>query len=142
MTTRKRLLTGAGAAVALLVPVAVVSASHVRIEAPVVSSPPAAVVVPVPAPTQTVQADEIKAGVVRANTIYANRIQADEVRGAVHQTRGVRVRDNRGKIKAPEVVASVIYADEVSANTVEADTIYVRDLEPSLRPPGQGGQER
>jgi hypothetical protein len=61
--------------------------------------------------------------------IYANKIEADEVRGAVHQTRGVKVRDSRGKIKAPEVVASVIYADEISANTVEADTIYVRELD-------------
>ena len=66
---------------------------------------------------------------MRANTIYANRIEADEVRGAVHQTRGVKVRDSQGKIKAPEVVASVIYADEISANTVEADTIYVRELD-------------
>jgi hypothetical protein len=127
MTTKKRLLTGAVAAVAFAVPVAIVSANHVRIEGPVVSSPPAAVVVPVP--TQTVQANEIKAGVVRANTIYANKIEADEVRGAVHQTRGVKVRDSQGKIKAPEVVASVIYADEISANTVEADTIYVRELD-------------
>jgi len=89
MTSKKRLLTGAVAAVAFTVPVAVVS----------------------------------------ANTIHANKIEADEVRGAVHQTRGVKVRDSRGKIKAPEVVASVIYADEISANTVEADTIYVRELD-------------
>jgi len=129
MNRTKRLLTGAVAAVAFTVPVAIVSANHVRIEAPVVSSPPAALVVPVPAPTQTVQADQIKAGVVRANTIYANKIAADEVRGAVHQTRGVKVRDSQGKIKAPEVVAPVIYADEISANTVEADTIYVRELD-------------
>src|ERR1700737_660258 len=60
MTTKKRLLAGAVAAVAFAVPVAIVSANHVRIEAPVVSSPPASVVVPVPAPTQTVQANEIK----------------------------------------------------------------------------------
>jgi hypothetical protein len=86
MPTRKRLLPGAVAAVAFTVPVAIVSANHVRIEAPVVSSSPAAMVVPVPAPTQTVQADEIKAG-------DANKIAADEVRGAVHQTRGVKVRD-------------------------------------------------
>ena len=129
MTRRKRLLTSAVAAVALITPVAVVSANHIRIEAPAVTTPPTTVIVPVPAPTQTVQADQIKAGVVRANTIYANRIEADEVRGAVHQTRGVKVRDSQGKIKAPEVVASVIYADEISANTVEADTIYVRDLD-------------
>jgi hypothetical protein len=87
------------------------------------------VVVPVPTPTQTLQADEIRAGVVRANVIYANRIEADEVRGAVHQTHGVKVRDSQGKLKAPEVVASTIYADTISANTVEADTIYVRDLD-------------
>jgi hypothetical protein len=129
MNRTKRLLTGAVAAAAFIVPVAVGSANHIRIEAPPVSAPPTTVVVPVPAPTQTMQADEIKAGVVRANTIYANKIEADEVRGAVHQTRGVKVRDSQGKIKAPEVLASVIYADVISANTVEADTIYVRELD-------------
>src|SRR4029077_3441012 len=133
MTPRKRLLTSIATAAALIAPVAVVSANHIRVEAPPVPAPPATVVVPVPAPipapTQTMQVDEIKAGVVRANTIYANKIEADEVRGSVHQSRGVKVRDSQGKIKAPEVVASVIYADQISANTVEADTIYVRDLE-------------
>jgi len=129
MNRTKRLLTGAVAAAAFIVPVAVGSANHIRIEAPPASAPPTTVVVPVPAPTQTMQADEIKAGVVRANTIYANKIEADEVRGAVHQTRGVKVRDSQGKIKAPEVLASVIYADVISANTVEADTIYVRELD-------------
>src|SRR5438309_2322097 len=131
MTPRKRLLTSIATAAALIAPVAAVSANHVRVEAPAVPAPPATVVVPVPAPTptQTMQVDEIKAGVVRANTIYANKIEADEVRGSVHQSRGVKVRDSQGKIKAPEVVASVIYADEISANTVEADTIYVRELD-------------
>jgi hypothetical protein len=129
MTPRKRLLTSIVTAAALIAPVAVVSANHIRVEAPPVPAPPATAVVPVPAPTQTMQVDEIKAGVVRANTIYANKIEADEVRGSVHQSRGVKVRDSQGKIKAPEVVASVIYADQISANTVEADTIYVRDLE-------------
>lgn len=129
MTQRKRLLTSFTTAAVLITPVAVVSANHVRVEGPPVSVPPTTVVVPVPAPTQTMQVDEIKAGVVRANTIYANKIEADEVRGTVHQSHGVKVRDSQGKIKAPEVVASVIYADQISANTVEADTIYVRDLE-------------
>lgn len=131
MTQRKRLLTSFTTAAVLITPVAVVSANHVRVEGPPVSVPPTTVVVPVPvpAPTQTMQVDEIRAGVVRANTIYANKIEADEVRGTVHQSHGVKVRDSQGKIKAPEVVASVIYADQISANTVEADTIYVRDLE-------------
>ena len=129
MTQRKRLLTSFTTAAVLITPVAVVSANHVRVEGPPVSVPPTTVVVPVPAPTQTMQVDEIRAGVVRANPIYANKIEADEVRGTVHQSHGVKVRDSQGKIKAPEVVASVIYADQISANTVEADTIYVRDLE-------------
>ncbi|HUP38155.1 MAG TPA: hypothetical protein VNC82_22230 [Candidatus Limnocylindria bacterium] len=65
---------------------------------------------------------------VRANIVYANKLEADEVRGAVHQTRGLKVKDSEGKIKAPEVVASVIYADEISANAVVAGAIYVREL--------------
>ena len=39
MTRRKRLLTAAVVAAALTAPVAVVSANHVRIEAPVVPGP-------------------------------------------------------------------------------------------------------
>jgi len=134
MTQRKRLLAVVLGAGALIAPVAAVSANHVRFEGvpptagpPVVVSPPA-VVVPAPAPAQTLHADEITAGVVRANIIYANKLEADEVRGAVHQSRGLKVQDSQGKIKAPEVAASVIYADEISANTVVADTIYVREL--------------
>ncbi|HEY7038493.1 MAG TPA: hypothetical protein VID28_06575 [Methylomirabilota bacterium] len=130
MSTRKYLLATAVGSMALITPVAGVFADHVK-----VGGPPASVVVapaPVPAPvpaTQTIQADEIKAGTVRASIIYANKIEADEVRGAVHQTRGVKVKNSEGKIQAPEVAASVIYADEITANTVVADTIYVRDLE-------------
>src|ERR1051325_437350 len=94
MTPRKRLLTSMATAAALIAPVAVVSANHVRVDAPAVPAPPTTVVVPVPAPvpapTQTMQVDEIKAGVVRANTIYANNIEADEVRGTVHQSHGVK----------------------------------------------------
>jgi len=136
VTERKRILAGVLAAVALIAPVAAVSANHVRIDGvppaapppPVVAQP--AVVVPVPTPTQaqTLQVDEIEAGVVRANIIYANKLEADEVRGVVHQSRGLQVSDRQGKIKAPEVAASVIYADEISANTVVADQIYVREL--------------
>ena len=116
MTERKRVLAIALAAAALIAPVAVVSANHIRIDGPppALVAPPA-VVVPAPAPAQTLQVDEIKAGVVRANIIYANRLEADEVRGAVHQTRGLKVNDSQGKIEAPEVAASVIYADEISA---------------------------
>jgi len=127
---RKRFLAVAAAAATLAASAGVVSANHIRIESPVPATPPpTAVIVPVPAPTQTVQADEIRAGVVRANVIYANKIEADQVRGTVHQTHGVKVRDSQGKIKAPEVVASTIYADTISANTVDADTIYVRELD-------------
>jgi hypothetical protein len=129
MDKRKRLLAVGLAAAALIAPVAAVSANHIRIDGtpPPVAAPPA-VLVPAPAPAQTLQVDEIEAGVVRANIIYANKLEADEVRGAVHQTRGLKVKDSQGKIKAPEVAASVIYADEISANTVVADAIYVREL--------------
>ncbi len=135
MDKRNRLLAVGVAAAALIAPVAAVSANHIRVDGmpPPVAAPPA-VLVPAPAPAQTVQpaqtlqVDEIKAGVVRANIIYANKLEADEVRGAVHQTRGLKVNESQGKIKAPEVAASVIYADEISANTVVADAIYVREL--------------
>jgi hypothetical protein len=133
MTERKRFLAVTLAAAALIAPAVAVSANHIRIDGmppavppPVVSQP--AVVVPVPAPTQTLQVEQIEAGVVRANIIYANKLEADQVRGAVHQTRGLKVNDSQGKIRSPEVVASVIHADEISANTVVADAIYVREL--------------
>jgi len=122
---------------AFALPAGLVWANHVRIEggndAPpgVIYAPPGSAVVVPGQPTavpSTVQADEITAHQVRASTIYANKIQADEVIGTVHQTRGVKINDTRGNIRAPEVVASVIYADEIKANTVSADTIYVRDL--------------
>ncbi len=94
-------------------------ASHVQIE----TGAPATLAVP-----QTLQADEIKAHVVRANTIYANKIEADEVHGVIYQSRDVKIGKASGEIKAPEVVASVIYADEIKANSVVADAIYVRTL--------------
>jgi hypothetical protein len=137
MTERKRILTGVLAAAALIAPVAAVSANHVRIDGMPSAVPPPppvvsqrGVVVPGPATTQpqTLHVDEIEAGVVRANIIYANKLEADEVRGVVHQSRGLQVNDSHGKIKAPDVAASVIYADEISANTVVADQIYVREL--------------
>jgi hypothetical protein len=134
MTREKRLLAVVLGAAALIAPVAAVSANHVRFDGvpapvgPSVVAPPAGVIVPAPAPTRTLNADEIEAGVVRANIVYANKLEADEVRGVVHQTRGLKVKDSEGKIKAPEVVASVIYADEISANAVVADAIYVREL--------------
>jgi len=66
--------------------------------------------------------------VLRAGTGGLNESNEKTTRRS-RRRRGVKVRDSRGKIKAPEVVASVIYADEISANTVEADTIYVRELD-------------
>ncbi len=115
---------------ALAIPAGLVWANHVRIDGGVILAPPgSAVVVPgPPAVTSTVQADEITAQHVRASTIYANKIEADEVQGTVYQSRGVKINDTRGNIRAPEVVASVIYADEIKANSVSADAIYVRDL--------------
>jgi hypothetical protein len=114
-------------------------ANHVRIEVAPEATPPASTVIvtpgvpavtsyaPAPVP-QTLQAEEIKAHQVRAQTIYANKIEADDVQGAIHQTKGVKVRDSRGEIKAPYVGASVIYADEIKANSVVAEHIYVREL--------------
>lgn len=128
MASRKKLLAAVLGVVAFTVPVAGVFANHVKVQGPPAATVVVTPAVPVPA-TQTLQADRIKAGTVRASIIYANRIEADEVRGAVHQTKGVKVKDSEGKIQAPEVAASVIYADEIEANTVVADTIYVRDLD-------------
>src|SRR5262245_27258991 len=77
------------------------------------SAPPGVVVTPPPAPgtttipatipgtvtvPQTLQADEIKANQVRANTIYANKIEADQIRGMIHQSRGVKVSHAEGEV--------------------------------------------
>ena len=51
------------------------------------------------------------------------------VLGAVHQSKGIKVKNSEGKIEAPQVAAGVIYADEIKANTVMAETIYVRNLD-------------
>lgn len=132
MDKPRRLHAIALGAAALILPVAAVSANHVRIDGRIDGTPPVvappAVVVAAPAPAQTLQVETIEAGVVRANIIYTNKLEADEVRGAVHQNRGLKVKDTEGKVKAPEVAASVIYADEISANTVVADAIYVREM--------------
>ncbi|MBI2527785.1 MAG: hypothetical protein HYV93_17600 [Candidatus Rokubacteria bacterium] len=113
--------------VAFALPAGLTSASHVRIETGSVYAPPVA---PPGAltPPPTLQAEEIKAHQVRAHTIYANKIEADEVRGAIHHTRGVKIGDAHGEIRAPEVTASVIYADVITANSVVAEVVYVRDL--------------
>jgi hypothetical protein len=114
-------------------------ASHVKIEVtpqhtPAAPSPaPGSTTVVVPSPPtaqvpQNLNAEQIKANVVRADTIYANRIEADEVRGQIHQTSSVKIGDTRGEVTAPEVSAAVIYADEITANAVVAQHVYVRDL--------------
>jgi hypothetical protein len=111
---------------ALIVPAGTVQANHVKIDVNVdpyqwSSTPPAPM-------SQTLQADVIKAHQVRAHSIYANRIEADEVRGLVHETSSVTIRDTRGEIKAPKVSATVIYADTITANSVVAEAVYVREL--------------
>jgi len=100
-------------------------ATHVRIEGSVEqpSLPGLTVVAP-----PSLQADEIKAHTVRAQVIYANKIEADEVRGAIHQSKGIKISDTHGDLKAPEVAANTIYADVIKANSVVANDIYVRDL--------------
>src|SRR5262245_9743733 len=118
MVQRKKFLAVALTLVgSLTVTGASVYANHIRLEGP---SVPAVVTPPPAAPMATLQADEVKADLVRAHVIYANKIEADEVRGAVVQSRGVKVSNSQGRIKAPEVAASVIYADTITANTVVA----------------------
>jgi hypothetical protein len=100
---------------------------------PVVTAPadrPVIVVPPAPPQPQmqTLQVEEIRAHVVRAQTIYANEINADQVQGMIHHTKGMKVRDTKGELKAPEVAAPVIYADSIKANHVIAEQIHVRDL--------------
>ena len=120
--------------------VAVVPAPAAIAPATTVTVVPAPSTVVVPAPTATVavaaqpvlRAEQIRAQVVRAGTIYANRIETDQVKGAVHHAGTVAVNPpTSGEILGPDVTASVIYADAISANAVVADHVYVRDLEMS-----------
>lgn len=136
MRRRKELLaTGAAGLAVLALSFGLAGADHIRIEVSPPQEPSSSTTVIVPAPAapqptvpQTLHADEIQAQQVRADTIYANRIEADEIRGQIHQTKEVKIKDSRGKIKAPDVTASIIYADEISANSVVAQHVYVRDL--------------
>jgi hypothetical protein len=60
------------------------------------------------------------------------------VLGAVHQSKGIKVKNSEGKIEAPQVAAGVIYADEIKANTVMAETCaisIVADSPPSRPSP-------
>jgi hypothetical protein len=77
----------------------------------------------------SLQADDIVAREVRAQTIYANKIKASRVDGMVHQTKGVKIKHAKGDIKVPQVQAGTIYADEIKADLVIADNIYVRDMD-------------
>src|SRR5262249_28498088 len=100
---------------------------------------PAVVEVPASVPTvttitpgvvpSTLQADDIEAAQVRAQTIYANKIKASNVQGMVHQTKGVRIKHTKSDLKIPQVQAGTIYADVIKADSVVADNIYVRDME-------------
>ena len=91
----------------------------------IIESSKTTVTAPVP---QVVQTGHIEANEVRAQTIYANKIKASDVKGAIHQTRDVKM-SGRGSLKMPSVVASVIYAETIEARSVTADNIYVRDLD-------------
>jgi len=131
---RRRLLFATGVVGLSAIALSAAWAEHVRIDVVPQHAPSSTtVIVPgqtAPAPTQlqTLNAEQIKANVVRADTIYANRIEANEVRGQIHQSRDVKIGDTRGEFSAPEVTASVIYADEITANSVVAHHVYVRDL--------------
>jgi hypothetical protein len=94
----------------------------------VVVQPGASRTVVAPAP-QMVQAEDLEANEVRAQTIYANKIEASEIRGTIHQTGKVKLDSSVTDLKAPTVVASLLYADTIKAHTVIADHIFVRDLE-------------
>jgi hypothetical protein len=94
---------------------------------PVVVQPAPPPVAVAPAP-QTVQAEDIEADTVQAQTIYAEKIEASEVRGAIHQSDGVKL-SGHGDIKTPSLSASVIYAEKIKARTVVADNIYVREIQ-------------
>lgn len=100
---------------------------------------PAVIEVPASVPSATtltpgvvpasLQADDIEAHQVRAQTIYANKIKASNVQGVVHQTKGVRIKHAKSDLKVPQVQAGTIHADVIQADTVVADNIYVRDME-------------
>ena len=77
----------------------------------------------------SLQADDIDAREVRAQTIYANKIKASQVQGVVHQTKGVKIKHAKGDLKVPQVQAGTIYADVIKADSIVADNIYVRDME-------------
>src|SRR5262249_31943159 len=83
----------------------------------------------VPSTPATVQAGDIAAQETRAQTIYANKMKSRMVRGAVHQSDAVTIKDTKGDIKLRPVTGGVIYADTIKANSVVADNIYVRNIE-------------
>ena len=87
------------------------------------------VVQPSPPASQVVQAGDIEAKEVRAQTIYANKIKAPMVQGTVHQSDDVKIKDTKGHIKAPSVSAGVIYADTIKARSIVAEHIYVKDIQ-------------
>src|SRR5262249_23351266 len=67
---------------------------------------PTTVVVPqqspsvvVQTPPATLQAGDIVAQEVRAQTIYANKIKSPMVQGSVHQSDTVKIKDTKGDIK-------------------------------------------
>src|SRR5437867_6888082 len=85
-------------------------------------APPSTVVVP--SPQTTVQASDIEATEVHAQTIYANKIKAAMVQGTVHQSDSVKIKDTKGDIKAPSLTAGVTYTATITAPTGAADNIY------------------
>jgi hypothetical protein len=120
-----------------VVPATVPAGTVTVLPAPTTVAPSAVVipgwaqqVVTVPA-GQTLRAEQIRAQVVRAGTIYANRIETDQVKGVVHHTSTIAVGAPAGEVVGPDVSASVIYADAIAANSIVADHVYVRDLEMS-----------
>lgn len=78
---------------------------------------------------QMVQAEDLEANEVRAQTIYANKIEATDVQGTIHQTGTVKLDKSVRDLRAPTVVASLLYADTIKAHRVIADHIFVRDLQ-------------
>jgi hypothetical protein len=109
-----------------LPPVVVQPGQPIIVQQPGQSVPLATV--PRPAP-QMVQAEDLEANEVRAQTIYANKIEAPEIQGSIHPTGKIQLDRSVSDMKAATVVASVLYADTIKAHRVIADHIFVRNLE-------------
>ena len=105
-------------------PGTVVTAPGTVVTAPATVAQPSVMQAP-----QMVQAEDLQANEVRAQTIYANKIEAPDVQGTIHQTGTVKLDSSVRDLTTPTVNASIVYADTIKAHRVVADHIFVRDLQ-------------